>query len=151
MSDQVIAPGGIHGTIVKSIGAHTQVWPSGSAGTSAEPTNYWVYGDVKLTQGANQLILWVNYDSVAWDTCDVRVEYATSEDGPFYCEPAYTDDLTGRSTYIDRIRVIPSGTAIPPVMSTPIYGDYIRVGVLASGIIPSGTTVSITGTIASYL
>jgi hypothetical protein len=151
MSDQVIAPGGVHGSVFRVLGASTQVWPSGSAGTSSEPTNYWVYGDVKYAKGANQLILWVDYDSVVRDECDIRVEYALSEDGPFYCEPTYMDDVEGYSTYMDRIRVIPSGVEVPPVMSAYIYGDYVRVGVVASGVVPAGATIGVVATIGSYM
>jgi len=149
MVNDVIPEDGIAGTVVRSIGALTQVWPSGANGASMLPTTNWIPGDVKFSKGANQLVIWPIFTyGQATTGCKIKVEFSYAAAGPWFQEPSYTEAVDATKTYLGTTRILPSGINTP--IAIPFIGDYVRVSALVTGT-ASGSLLSINGTIASAL
>jgi len=145
----VLAPNGIMGVVTKSIGAYVQMWPSGALGASTQPTTGWTNGDIQLSTGANQLILWPIFTSGAGTTeCDLKVEFAPDPNGQWFQEPVAINIGAGKLSYIGNTRIVPSGD--PVTMLVPFLADYVRISAKVLGS-AAGSLLSINATIASVM
>lgn len=145
----IIPENGIQGTVIRSIGGNTQVWPSGSAGTTMLPTTNWIAGDVQFAKGANQLVMWPIVTYGAGTTAvKVKVDFSYASVGPWFQEPSYIEAVDATKTYLGTTRILASGVNTP--IAIPFIGDYVRVSALVTGA-ASGSLLGITATIASAL